>query len=39
MFALLLTIVASLAVTVAIHALGTVCWIRHLGRRYMGADG
>jgi hypothetical protein len=39
MFALLLTIVASLAVTVAIHALGTVYWIRHLGCRYVGADG
>jgi voltage-gated potassium channel len=39
MFALLLTILALLAVTVAIHALGTVYWIRHLGRHYVGADG
>ena len=36
MLALLLTIVLLVAVTVAIHALGTVYWICHLGRHYTG---
>ena len=39
MLALLLTIVLLVAVTVAIHALGTVYWVRHLGRHYTRADG
>lgn len=39
MLALLLTIVVLVAATVAIHAFGTVYWIRHLGRHYTGADG
>jgi len=39
MLALLLTIVLLVAVTVAIHALGTVYWIRHLGRHYTRTDG
>jgi hypothetical protein len=37
--ALLLTTVLLVAVTVAIHAFGTVYWIRYLGRHYTGADG
>jgi hypothetical protein len=39
MLVLLLTIILLVAVTVAIHAFGTVYWIRHLGRHYAGADG
>ena len=39
MLALLLTIVSLIAVTVAIHAFGTVYWIRYLGRHYTGTDG
>ncbi len=39
MFGLLLTTVALVAVTVTIHAFGTVYWIRFLGRRYAGPDG
>ena len=39
MLALLLTIILLVAVTVAIHAFGTVYWIRHLTRHYAGADG
>jgi hypothetical protein len=39
MLGLLLTTVVLVAVTVAIHAFGTVYWIRHLGRRYAGPDG
>jgi hypothetical protein len=37
--ALLLTIVLIVAATVAIHAFGTVYWIRYLGRHYTGTDG
>jgi hypothetical protein len=39
MLALLLTIVSLVAITVAIHAAGTVYWIRHLGRHYTRVDG
>jgi len=39
MLALILVIVSLVAVTVAIHALGTIFWIRVLGRHYVGADG
>jgi len=39
MLALLLTTVLLVAVTEAIHAFGTVYWIRYLGRHYTGADG
>lgn len=39
MLALLLTIILLVAMTVAIHAFGTVYWIRHLIRYYAEADG
>jgi len=39
MLALLLITLVLVAVTVAIHAFGTVYWIRHLGRHYTGPDG
>ena len=39
MLALLLTMLLLVSVTVAIHAFGTVYWIRHLGRHYTGPGG
>ena len=39
MFSLLLTTIVLVAVTVAIHAFGTLHWMRFLVRRYAGADG
>lgn len=39
MVALLLTTLLLVAVTVAIHAFGTVRWIRYLVRRYANPDG
>ena len=36
---LMLVIVLLVAVTVAVHAFGTVYWIRYLGRHYTEADG
>ena len=39
MLALLLTTLLLVAVTVAIHAFGTIYWIRYLGRHYAGPDG
>ena len=39
MLALVLVIVLLVATTVAMHAFGTVSWMRYLGRRYIGADG
>jgi voltage-gated potassium channel len=39
MFALLLTTIVLLALTVAMHAFGTVYWGRFLMRRYGGPDG
>lgn len=39
MFGMLLTTIALVAITVSIHAFGTVSWIRFLGRRYAGPDG
>ena len=35
----LMVIVLLVATTVVMHAFGTVFWMRHLGRRYIGADG
>jgi voltage-gated potassium channel len=39
MLVLMLVIVLLVAATVAIHAFGTVFWIRYLSRHYIGADG
>jgi len=39
MLGLLLTTVILVAITVAIHAVGTTYWIKFLGRRYFGSDG
>ena len=36
---LFLVSVLLVAATVAIHAFGTTCWIRHLKNRFVGADG
>ena len=39
MFGLLLTTIVLVAATVAIHAYGTVYWIRYLTGRYANVDG
>ena len=39
MLAMMLVVVSLVAVTVAIHAFGTVFWIRYVGRHYTGTDG
>ena len=39
MLGLLLTTVILVAITVAIHAVGTTYWMQYLGRRYFGSDG
>jgi len=39
MLPLLLTTLLLVAVTVAIHAFGTIYWIRYLGRRHAAPDG
>jgi hypothetical protein len=39
MLVLMLVIISLVAVTVAVHAFGTVYWIRYLGRHYTEADG
>ena len=39
MLGLLLTTVILVAITVAIHAVGTTYWIKFLAHRYFGSDG
>lgn len=39
MLGLLLTTVILVAITVAIHAVGTTYWMKFLGHRYFGSDG